>query len=222
MMGALLLQIFLFCLPWPLRRRALGLAFGYDIAPDARIGFSLLRVGACRLASGARIGHLTLIKGLSRLQIGEDASLGNLNWVTGFPQSDAVHFRHVTDRDPALVLEAHAAITSRHLIDCTDRVTIGAFATFAGFRSQILTHAIDFRSSRQSCAPVSIGRYCFVGTGCILLKGSVLPDQSILAAGSVLNRPMTEPGLLYGGTPAVPLRPVNAGGYFTRQRGFVD
>ncbi len=222
MMGALLLQLFFFLLPWPLRRRALAMAFGYDIAPDAHIGFSLLRVGACRLASGARIGHLTLIKGLSRVEIGEGAILGNLNWVTGFPQSGAVHFRHVPDRDPALVLEAQSAITSRHLIDCTDRVTIGAFATFAGFRSQILTHAIDFRSSRQSCAPVSIGRYCFVGTGCILLKGAVLPDQSILAAGSVLGRPMTEPGMLYGGTPAVALRPVPESGYFTRQRGFVD
>jgi acetyltransferase-like isoleucine patch superfamily enzyme len=152
----------------------------------------------------------------------ESGIIGTLNWVTATPYGDPTHFALETGRSPSLYVERHAAITSRHMIDCTDRVTIGAFAILAGWRSQILTHAIDFKMGRQTCAPVKIGRYSFVGTRCVLLKGSVLPDKSVLAAGSVLTRAMSEEGTLYGGSPAAALRAIDTQGkYFTREDGFV-
>src|SRR4029079_13492242 len=97
------------------------------------------------------------------------------------------HFCHQPDRKPELVLEEHAAITHRHLIDCTHSVVIGRFSTFAGFQSQILSHSIDLTACRQSSAPVRIGAYCFVGTNCVILGGSELPDYSVLGAKSLLN-----------------------------------
>ncbi|MCW1843767.1 acyltransferase [Prosthecomicrobium hirschii] len=215
-------QILLFVLPWSLRRQLLNAIYGYEIAPGARIGWSVVMVARCVMSPTARIGHLTMVKGLDLLRIDEQALLGNLNWVTGFPTALRQHFAHETERCPSLLIERHAAITNRHIIDCTDRVTIGAFATLGGFRSQILTHAIDLKECRQSCRPVTIGAYCFVGTGAILMKGSVLPDRSILGPGSVLTKVMSEPGMLYSGVPAVAVRPVAADtGYFVRQVGFV-
>lgn len=92
-----------------------------------------------------------------------------------------------------MIVGEHSAITNRHLIDCTDRVTLGRFTTFAGFRSQILAHSIDLAECRQSARPVTIGDYCFVGTDCVLLGGSALPDCSVLAAKSLLNKPQSEP-----------------------------
>lgn len=222
-MFKLFLQFIFLVLPWSLRRRALNIFFGYEIAPSAFIGYSFLAVERCRISENARIGHLTFVKGLSLLQLDEHGTLGNLNWVTGFPKTKKEHFAGDTERDPCLLIERHAAITNRHMVDCTDRVTIGAFSTVGGFRSQILSHAIDLIANRQSCRPITVGAYCFVGTGAILLKGSVLPDRSILGAGSVLTKAMSEPGMLYSGVPAVAVRPIEAAsGYFVRKVGFVQ
>ena len=171
----------------------------------------------------ARIGHLTRVKGLQELSIGEGASLGNLNWVTAVSSDHPVHFAADVDRNPSLIIERHAAITHRHLIDCTDRVVVGEYSTVAGWRSQILTHAIDVRLSRQSAESVSIGRYCFVGTGVVILKGASLPDYSILSAGSVLAASMPDSYMLYSGVPAVAAKPLDrASGYFQRTMGFVN
>jgi len=175
------------------------------------------------MAASARIGHLTVCKGLERLQLGESALIGNLNWITAFPKGDSLgFFAREIEREPELVLGPHAAITHRHLIDCTDKILIGDFSTFAGFRSQILTHSIDIALSSQSSAPVTVGKYCFVGTGSILLKGSSLPDKSVLGAGSVLTKSQTEGGSLYAGNPARHIKYFDGSeNYFSRIDGIV-
>jgi acetyltransferase-like isoleucine patch superfamily enzyme len=93
----------------------------------------------------------------------------------------------------------------------------------AGARSQILTHAIDFKRNRQVSAPVRIGRYCFVGTACVVLKGARLPECSVLAAGSTLARAYDETFTLYSGVPALPVKALDRDAeYFRRTRGHVD
>ncbi len=219
----LLLHCLLLLLPWPVRRRLLNGLFGHEIAPSARIGLSLIQADKVILRSGARIGHLTLVKGLSRLDMGRNSVIGNLNWISGFPLGHPSHFLEQTDRDPSLSLGDEAAITNRHFIDCTDRVTIGAYSTFAGFRSQILSHSIDIAQSKQRSRPVTIGRYCFVGTGCILLAGSSLPDRSVLGAGAVLNKSFDQSCQLYAGSPAHPVKALSQEAcYFHRSAGYVD
>jgi acetyltransferase-like isoleucine patch superfamily enzyme len=91
-------------------------------------------------------------------------------------------------------------------VDCSGGVTIGAFTTFAGFRSQILTHSIDLETNLQTTGPVSIGKYCFIGTNSVLLMGSRLPDFSVLGAKSLLNKPYEETHWLYAGVPARPVK----------------
>lgn len=209
-------------LPWPLRRLAMVHLQGHDIAPSARIGFSLVSVGRLTMGEGARIGHLTLIKGLARLSIGENGIIGNLNWISGFALGHPTHFADNPGRDPSLLMGREAAITNRHLIDCTDRISIGHHTTLAGYRTQILTHSIDVRRSAQRAQPVSIGSYCFVGTGCILLAGSALPDCSVLGAGAVLTRAHAESHHLYAGSPAAPIQPLpHDAAYFHRAAGYV-
>jgi acetyltransferase-like isoleucine patch superfamily enzyme len=76
---------------------------------------------------------------------------------------------------------------------------------------------------RQSSAPVTIGDYAFVGTDCVLLGGSSLPDHSVLGAKSLLNKQYSEPFWLYAGNPARPVNRLSEDmGYFRRQVGFVD
>jgi acetyltransferase-like isoleucine patch superfamily enzyme len=167
------------------------------------------------------IGHLTVCNNIDLLHLKSYAAIGRLNWITGYP-SDEAEFYEGLDRTPELVLGEHSAITNRHLIDCTNAINIGPFSTVAGYRSQVLTHSIDLALSRQSARPISIGSYCFIGTDCVVLGGSTLPDFSVLAAKSLLNHSFSQTHYLYGGVPSIPIRALpNDLLYFKRQTGRV-
>jgi serine acetyltransferase len=218
-----LILVLTLILPWSVRRLALQVVFGYSIHPTARIGFAWVFPRRLILAEHSRIGNLTVCKGMDIVQLGPYASLGRLNWVTAFPSTSKQFFGQDVNRKPELVLGAHAAITGRHLIDCTASVTVGDFSTIAGWRSQIVTHSIDIERSQQASRPIEIGRYCFVGTDCVILGGSRLPDFSVLGAKSLLNKAYTETHYLYAGTPSRPLKRLDEGvPYFLREFGVVN
>ncbi len=217
-----MLRVMLVLLPWGLRRHLLQRFYGYRLHPASRIGLAWVFPRMLVMDSGASIGHLTVAKGMDLLQLGQDASIGRLNWISAFPSGGSTHFAHLAGRQPSLVIGEHAAVTNRHIIDCTERVSIGRFATFAGFRSQILTHSIDLAAGRQHARPVTIGEYCFVGTACTVLGGSTLPDCSVLGAHALLNKAHQQNYRLYAGVPAMPVADLDpAMKYFTRSTGFV-
>lgn len=210
-------------LPWAIRRMVLCKFFGYQLHRDSWIGLAWVFPKELFLGENAHIGHLTIVKGLNTLRLEENASIGRLNWITGFPQEMSTSFQHKPGRKAVLTLRRHAKITHRHLIDSTDSVTIGEFSLMAGYHSKILTHTIDLENNRQSCAPVSIGKCCFIGTNCIVLAGSSLPDCSVLGAGAVLQKGYTDSHRLYAGVPARPVRELPADWqYFNRTEGFVS
>jgi acetyltransferase-like isoleucine patch superfamily enzyme len=217
-----LLRILSLLLPWDLRRSLLEKQFGYSIHPTSRIGFAWIFPRQLVMEEGSRIGHLNVCKNIDLFHLGAHAVVGQLNWITGFPSGSSRHFAHQADRRPELILESHAGISSRHLIDCTARVRIGAFATIAGFRSQLLTHSIDLAAGRQSAEPIEIGEYCFTGTNSVMLGGSALPHHSVLGAQSLLNKKWEEPYRLYAGVPAKPIKELAPEmEYFRRTEGFV-
>ena len=217
-----LLGILSLLLPWSLRRTLLEKQFGYSIHPSSRIGLAWIFPRKLVMEEGARIGHLTLCKNIDLLHLGAHAIIGQLNWITGFPSGSSRHFAHQPERRPELIVEQHAGISSRHLIDCTARVRIGAFATVGGFRSQLLTHSIDFSAGRQTAEPIDIGEYSFTGTNSVVLGGSVLPHHSVLGAQSLLNKKWDEPYRLYAGVPAKPVKELSPEmEYFRRREGFV-
>ena len=211
-----------FLLPWQLRRSFLEKQFGFQIHPTARIGLAWILPTRLIMEEGSAIGTATVCKNVDLLHLKAYATIGRGNWITGFPLGESHHFGHQADRRPELILGEHSAITNRHLLDCTNLVMIGRFTTFAGFHSQIISHSIDLEQNRQSSKPVRVGDYCFVGTNCVLLGGSNLPDFCILGAKSLLNKAFTDPYQLYGGVPARPLKALSRGcKYFRRTEGFV-
>lgn len=218
-----IISLVLFLFPWGIRRRLLCRIFGFHIDKSARIGLSFIVPRKLIMKKEAYIGHLSVCKGADLLQMEESSRIGNLNWITGKSTSiRSDFFMEEINRKSELVLGPHSAITNRHFIDCIDSVSIGEFTTIAGFRSQILTHSIDLEESRQSCAPIKIGRYCFIGTGCIFLKGSLIPDYSVVGAGSVVIQQHSDQYTLYGGVPARVVKELPADyAYFNRLRGYV-
>jgi hypothetical protein len=173
------------------------------------------------MGPGTRIGHFTLTRNLDIMRLEEKASIGQWNWITGYARGGPA-YRAETSRISKLVLRRHAAVTSRHYLDCTNSIEVGEFSTVAGLRSQFLTHGIDLHYSIQRSRPIFIGRFCFVGTNCVILGGSVLPDYSVLGAKSLLNKIYYETRSLYAGVPARKVKdlpPTSA--YFLRTDGFV-
>lgn len=196
---------------------------GYDIHPTASVGIAFLRVARAELGPGCKVGHFSVIRNLRALTVGENARIGTFNWVFGMIDGGDAHFVDEPDRVSALVMERESSLTSRHIVDCTNSVTIGAFSTVAGFASQILTHGIDVETSSQGSRPVRIGRYCMIGTGCIVTKGSVIPDGTVLGAGSVFRGQPDLTYHLYSGVPASPVKALHPElAYFTRQKGAVS
>ena len=186
-------------------------------------GWLLVRVGlGLQSARGAKIGHLNVIRGLEELSLGLNSSIGNANWLTGYPSGGGCHFTTEEDRLPGLQLGDEAAITSLHLLDCTNMITVGQFATVGGWRSQILTHSIDFAAGEQRSAPVSIGAYSFIGSGSVLLAGSIFPGHSVLGAHSCVTQSLLDEYWLYAGAPAQPVKQLaRSSGYFVRTSGYV-
>jgi hypothetical protein len=216
-----IVAVFSIILPQYFKRLLLVKLLGYEIHSSARIGKSLIYPKHLIMGEKSRIGNLTLCKGLSLLQVGAYGIVGNLNWITAVPL-EAKAFGDEEDRRPELLVGRHSAITNRHLIDCCNLVEIGEFTTFAGFRSQILTHTIDLMDCKQRSSPVSIGDYCFVGSSVTLLSGSKLPSFCVLGASACLTETYTQEKFLYGGVPAKPIKLLSQDSkYFKRKEGFV-
>lgn len=172
---------------------------GHEVAPGVHARTCLVwRVQRLRMAPGSRIGRLNVLKHLRSVELGAHASIGRMNLVSAHPV-----FARLDPAGACLVLGPHAKITSRHQLDCSARVSVGAFAAVAGHRTTILTHAVDLRRDAQVARPVVIGERSFVGTNCLLLGGAVLPVRSVLGAGAVLTRAGDDrrPGL-WAGVPA--------------------
>jgi acetyltransferase-like isoleucine patch superfamily enzyme len=221
-MYKLLASLAIAALPWRIKRPLLSLLFGYQLPKSSRIGLSLVMADTVMLGCDARIGHFNVIAGLQKLELGDFAIINRFNWISGLSLAETKFFAGFA-RVPSLKLGAHAAVTNRHLIDCTDSVEVGSFATIAGSRSQILTHSIDIFTCKQTCAPVKVGNYSFIGSSCVLLKGAELPAKSVLAAGAVLSRTPDEGEYwLYAGVPARGIKPLSPSAqYFSRSVGEV-
>lgn len=223
-MKKIVIQVLLLPFPWPIRRMLLCTIFNFEISKTAHIGFSLILADKLKMKNNSRIGSLSFCKNIGLLSLDEYSSIGTLNYITGFPQNNDSFFSHRVGRKCELIVKKHSAITSRHFLDCTAGIYIGEFTTFAGLRSQILTHSIDLVENIQDCHSVNIGSFCFVGTNTVLLSGANLPDYCVLGAKSLLNKNFLAEYRLYGGVPAKEIAILEKDNmkYFHRLVGFVN
>ena len=202
-------------LPASTAKNALLRALGHAVHARATARSNLVwRVDGFAMAPDARIGRWNVFKNISAVHIGESAAIGRWNLVSAHPV-----FVRLLPGGASLRLDAHAKITSRHQLDCSGSVTLGAFASLAGHQSRVMSHSVDLRHDAQAALPVRIGERSFVGTRALILGGAVLPPRSVLGAGSVLVRSREddpESGL-WAGVPARHRGPVS-GAWFDRDR----
>src|ERR1700676_4639905 len=87
-----ILTLLSFCLPWEIRRSFLEKHFAYTIHPTCRIVFIFFFPTRLIMEEGSRIGHLTMCKNIDLLHLKAHTSIGNGNWITGFPLGPSRHF----------------------------------------------------------------------------------------------------------------------------------
>ena len=51
-------------------------------------------------------------------------------------------------------------------------------------------------------APIIIGNNVWIGCRCLILKGSIIPDKSVIGANSFVNKHLEKANAIYGGQPA--------------------
>jgi len=216
-------KLLLVLFPWFLKRILLNLFFGYKLHKTAQIGFSWIFPKNLIMEENSKIGHLNVAINLNKIHLMSGAKIGRSNWITGFSlNKNSKHFSHQNTRNPELIIGQESAITKQHHLDCTNQICIGNFTTIAGYHSQYLTHSINIEMNRQDSLPILIGDYCFVGTNVVILGGAILPSYSVLGAKSLLNKVHQNNFYLYGGVPAIPIKPINNSAlYFSRKTGFV-
>lgn len=222
-MFKIFLQCLLFIFPWKLRRRFLNYIFNFKIDKTAKIGFSIFLCNELILEPYANILNFVFVKNINKLHLKEYSKIGGFNFFSGFNTQNKKVFQNVSERKCEFVIGIHTRVTSKHFFDCNGGIYIGDYTTIAGAGTEILTHSIDLYKNIQDVSPVIIGKYCFVGTKCIILKGTKLPDFSVLAAGSLLVHSYEEQNYVYGGNPAKKIKDLSGleVKYFERKLGDV-
>ncbi len=94
-------------------------------------------------------------------------------------------------------------------IICRENITIKDFVRI-GYQTQLIDttihQMIDFKSGAKSpmTAPIVLNSYCWIGNRSTIMKGTVTPQQCIIASNSLCNKDYTQYGenILLGGMPA--------------------
>jgi len=102
--------------------------------------------------------------------------------------------------------DVHLALTEPN-----SRITIGQDCMFAydiDVRTGDSHSIISLENSERInyAEDVNIGNHVWVAAHCILLKGSAIPDNSVVATGSVVTRKYSTTGIIIGGNPANQLK----------------
>jgi acetyltransferase-like isoleucine patch superfamily enzyme len=199
--------------PQPVKRLWARRVLGWEVDETARIGLSIHNVTFASLGPNTNTGNLNVFRNLRKLSLDEGAHLGSWNWITSAnlrnPDETAVP-------PSTLLLGRYAAIASRHYIDCTGGVSLGAWSIIAGIRSTLLTHQISYKENRQTTSSITVGHHSFIGSNTNICPGGSIPSESWIAMGATVSGTLPQSHGLYGGTPAKLLREID-GKYFRKE-----
>ncbi len=140
-----------------------------------------LQGGTVRLANDVHVRDLVLLKTKSVLEVGEWTVL-----------SRGVHL-HAT---AGVRIGPHGAIGERSSFIDSDHTVGGS--------EPVLCRPLK-------AAPIVLGRNVAVSANCVLLRGTRVGENAVIAAGAVLNGGDFPAGWLIAGLPAAPLRALDGG-----------
>lgn len=189
---------------------------GWSIGLGVRLGPCLaLRVGTAAVGDRANIGPFNVLRNLTSFEIGPGARIGQWNFLT------ASHHMTASGGPGSFVLGSEASLTSRHYVDCTGGVQIGAYTTVAGERSTFITHGISWVTSDQTYDAITIGEFCLLSSNVQVTPGSTVGDRIVVGMGATIAGELSEPGLYIQPRAELVKRDLK-GQYFERRLGSVE
>lgn len=125
--------------------------------------------------------------------------------VPNVPQSVHITPPFHCDHGHGLALGEHAYFNADCVALDSGRITIGAHTLF-GPKCQLYTpqHPLDYRERRktkEAALPITIGKNCWFGAGCVVCPGVTIGDNCVIAAGSIVCHDIPD-NVLCAGRPA--------------------
>lgn len=113
------------------------------------------------------------------------------------------------DYSCSLLIGENSTFENVHLAltEPNSKITIGQDCMFA-YDIDVRTgdsHSILSKESNERinyAEDISIGNHVWCAAHCVLLKGCIIPDDSVVATGSVVTSKYTSKGIIIGGNPA--------------------
>ena len=112
------------------------------------------------------------------------------------------------EKDAILSIETNVRISNRTKIICYDSINIGHDTRIA-WECQLIDTTFHYmrnmsdNSVAELTRPIVVGAHNWVGNRCNVMKGAVIPDYTIVAAGSLCNKHYDFPSYsLIAGSPA--------------------
>ncbi|EKO3891873.1 hypothetical protein P0F32_003026 [Vibrio metschnikovii] len=151
----------------------------------------LFRVFKVKFEKGLRVNGPMFIRSFGQLEIGHNVTI-NSSYSSNPIGGNS--FTSVVVMKGAKVVIGNNVGISNSAIYCMNEITIGDGAMIGGDCKIYDTdfHSLDWKSrqlpnDQGSSLPVTIGERSFIGTGCIILKGSKIGVGSVIGAGSVVS-----------------------------------
>lgn len=97
-----------------------------------------------------------------------------------------------------LVIGEKCFINKNCSIACKDSIQIGEACSIAN-NVVIVDHDHDYKHDKNNfvTAPVKIGNRVWIGANCVILKGVIIGDDSVVAAGSIVRASIPPKTLYY-------------------------
>jgi acetyltransferase-like isoleucine patch superfamily enzyme len=194
------LELACWLLPASRRKNWLLTKFGHTVASTAHIG-PTITVGVAKFTIGehVRIGLLNVFRGMSTVWLEDYVIIDSFNWISANPL-----YQQLDPEAGTLFMGIKSRVGSRCYIDCSGTIVIRAFGAVGGVRCVLQSHQPDLEHNRQSAGRITVGDHAWVASCAVMLKGSSLPEKSLLAANATMTPSSAEDGKsgLYVGSPA--------------------
>lgn len=112
-------------------------------------------------------------------------------------------------KDGNLIFSEGIEITAETSIICVKKISIGSGALISWENlimdtdfHKVLKHDEVLNHPQE----ITIGEHVWIGCRCTILKGGVIPNHTIVSAGSLLTKKFTRENTVIGGVPANVLR----------------
>jgi len=162
--------------------------------------------GNRNLGKGVFVGKGASVTHKEYLHLGDNVRIGNSFQLSCFPEFGGRRY------SPKVVIEENCYMVDRIKILCSDTVTIRKNALLASDifittenHGMDIASGVSYQHQPLSSAPVEIGENCWIGERAVILPGVTIGHWSVVAACSVVTKPVP-PYTIVAGNPAKPIK----------------